>query len=259
MTLFSAISCAEEYGTRNEDYDAESGISASVTLRCAYSDRHALAQDLLVSRRVWPFGGWAAPPRASRCGIRPILGSYTQDEQAIAYATHALVTVQYTVSRGGEDDELISESLEPSVEFITQNPARFKWTNAAGDPLLPNELAGKQRHGLVLRRTLFQVQGPLPTTLLSLNGSSNDADYTSDLLSLTFDEETLLYTLPGLSRSITMTGAKSWNLQLAFLYQPNGWNKYWRAKTGLYEPIWNDALGQIHKNYPPEDFSDFLF
>jgi hypothetical protein len=260
VTDFSTVACAEEHLTRRENYDVEAGIAASVTLRCAYANRHALAQDLLVNRRAWPFGGFAFPPRASSCAILPNASSqYTQDGQAAAYNQDALVDVAYTVNKGGEDEDLVSESLEVAVEFITQSHKKFSWGNAAGDPLLENEAPGKQRHGIKLVRTLYQVPEPIPSSILDLVGQVNDDDYVSPLLGLTFPEETLLFTLPGLSRTIRMDGSSGVNVTLGLEYMKDGWNKHWRAKTGLFESIFNKDLNQVHKNYPPADFSDWVF
>jgi hypothetical protein len=262
VTDFSTVACAEEAYTRRENYDAESGMSASVTLRCAYGNRHLLAADILTNRYMWPFGGWTVAPRASSAAITTAGQRFVADGQACNYAQgDALVTVNYTTGKAGDptSEDLVSESLEMVADFITMDHHNFSWGNAAGgDPLTEQEAPGKQKKSLALVRTLYQVPS-VPASILDLVGSSNDDDYTSALLGITFPEETLLFTVPGLSRTIRTDGTSGWNMTVAFPYQKDTWNKHWRAKTGLNTAIWNKNLGQVHKNFPPGDFSDWLF
>jgi hypothetical protein len=262
VTDFSTVACAEEAYTRQERYDAESGLAASVVLRCAYSNRHLLAADILMNRYAWPFGGWSVAPRASSAAIVAERQSGgPADGQAMNYTGDALVTVNYTTGKAGDptSEDLISESLELTAEFITQDHRNFTWGNVAGgDPLTEQEAPGKQKKSLSLVRTFFQLPS-IPVSILDLPGSSNDDDYTSALLGLTFPEETLLFVPMGMSRTIKSNGTAGWNLTISFPYQPGGWNKHWRAKTGLNTAIWNKNLGAVHKNFPPDDFSDWLF
>jgi hypothetical protein len=44
-----------------------------------------------------------------------------------------------------------------------------------------------------------------------------------------------------------------------FIHKKGGWNKYWRAKTKDYAEIFHVNDAAAHKNYPPADFSDWLF
>jgi len=254
MGIFSVIPCAEEHGTAQEDWNLEDW-EASVTLRCAWSLRHNLVSDLLGNRRPWPFSGFAVRPLAKTARIRPVPSAFVAVGQTIDAYIHALVDVTYSAI---EDTDLIAESLEPTAEFITLDFNRFRWGAANGDPLLEEEAPGKLRRGLVLNRTLFHVNTPLPITLLTLIGTVNNAPFVSGLLGLTFNTETLLYTPPTMSRTITTAGATAWNMTLKFMFQPETWNFFWRAKTQSYQSIFLAGGGQ-YKSYPPADFSDFLF
>jgi hypothetical protein len=168
----------------------------------------------------------------------------------------ALVTVAYST----EEEDLLSESLEPTAEFITLDYKRFRWSGADGDPLLEGEAPGKLVRNLNLVRNIMKIVD-IPVATLDLPGSVNHEDYVSALLGLTFPAETLLFQPPAMSRTITTAGAKAWNLNLKFSYKPWGWNKYWRSKTETYERIYIVGMSGAdpYNMYPLNDFSDFLF
>lgn len=262
MPDYSALACVEEFMEREESADIESGFAARVKLRCAYANRWSVTGDLLLNRRPWPYGGFATPPRASSVSIEPAPMAYGEAGQAVDYLGDALLTVTYSTLKGGDPSttDLVAESLEPSADFITQSHKNFSWGNVAGgNPLNEAEAPGKQIRSLKLIRTLFQLPNTLPTTIIDLVGSVNDVNYTSALLGLMFPAETLLFLPAGLSRTINTDGSSGWNVTLGFDYRKNTWNKHWRAKTNLFENIWRIDPGGIHKNFPPADFSDWLF
>lgn len=257
ITWSSSVSgAAEVYNTRKENFNAESGdTSCSVQLRVPYSSRYTLINELVGGRAPWPFGPGAFPPRAFSAACVPEGSDVLSDTQGVVYNI-ALVTVNYSTKA----KELISESLEPSAEFLTLDYRRFRWAAANGEPILENEAPGKLRHGLNLVRTLHDVAGPLPVSMLTLPGSCNNDDYTSTLLGLTFAEETLLFGTPNISRVIKTTGAEGFTIRLSFTHKPSGWNKFWRAKTEDYAEMFDvNGGGARFINYPPEDYSDYLF
>lgn len=254
MAIYSVVACAEELGEQTEDWDLES-TSKTVTLRCAWSDRYNLVDDLLGNMRAWPHGGWADPPRASSAKIAPFATTNAPAVgQSITY-DDALVTVQYT----HDVVDLISESIEPNADFITVDHRNFRWSEPGGPPLTPEEAPGKLRNSLSLVRTLYRVQPPLPLALLSSPGKCNHEPYTSQLLGLTFDKETLMFVPPHLSRVIRTDGSKGFTVKLKFGYKPEGWNSYWRAQSSAYQAIYNPSTGVVYKSHPLADLSAFLF
>ena len=254
MALYSTVDCSEEFNTQQEGHDVETGRTASVVLRCAWIDRHALMADILGNRRPWPHGGFSEPPTASSASCSPAPTQYATSGQACEYID-ALVTVNYTPFA----KDLISESLEPTAEFSQLDFKRFRWTDKNGDPLLEAEAPGRLIRGLNLVRTLYEVQPPLPIQLLTLVGKCNKTAYYSALLNLMFDKETLLYGAPKLDRTITTQGSKGWNITLKFTFKPETWNKYWRSKTETYEYIYDVEGNNPFKSYPPDNFAALLF
>lgn len=250
MSLYSSVDCDEEYGTAKESWNIDD-VSMSVTLRCAWADRYDLVDDLLGNGRTWPHGSFTNAPRAQSASIAPDKTAYTATGQCIVY-NDALVTVTY----GTEHEDLVSESLEPTADFITLDWRRFRWSSDVGDPLIEGEAPGKLRRGLNIVRTLYKIATP-PTQLLTQIGNVNPSTYTSSLLGLSFAAETLLFTPPTMSRTIRTDGTEGWTINMKFMYKPETWNKYWRAKTSSYEHIYNGT--GVYRSYALGNFSDLLF
>lgn len=261
MAIYSAVDCAEEHATVTEDMGRETGIAARVTLRCAFADRFALMADLIANNRVWPNGGFTIPPLVQGASSQPFPAQYTTVGQVCVY-DYALVTVNYS----HKIVDVFTESLEPTAEFVTVDHLKFAWGAADGIPLLEAEAPGFLLKSCNLVRTLYNLPS-LPANLLDLIGKSNDADYTSALLGLTFPEETLLFQPAMPTRTFTTTGTTGWTLQLKFSYKPQGWNKFWRAgaagdnpgEAGNWDQIYYVESGDVYKPHPPADFSAYLF
>lgn len=252
MAIFSPVVCSELHNTASESWSV-SGRDCSVTLRCAWVNRFALIEDLLVNRRPWPYGSYANYPVATACGLAPLPSAGVADVQGYAYSD-AHVNVSY--SSAGEETTLISETLEPTAEFMQLDYKQFLWEN--GDSLLEGEAPGKIVRGMQLSRELFQVALPLDASILTLPGSVNHAAYASSLLGLTFAAETLMFTPPTLSRTITTLGSSAANISLKFVWNPEGWNTFWRAKTQAYSRML-DFSENPYNNYPLKDYSAWLF
>lgn len=254
MSMFSAVTCCEEAGSAREDYNDITGVmSASVTLRCAWVDRHALAQDVIANRRTWPKGGFVLPT-AHSASIVPVItpGAVPADGQEVIYG-QALVTVNYSSIIA----DLKVHSLEPTVRSIKLNYWLFRWGAADGLPLVEEEAPGLLLRGLNLVITEMQVIPPLSPAILTSVGCVNDAPVTSAQLGLTFDTETLLYQAPSVTTTNNTLGQTQCQLVKKFTYQPLGWNKYPRALTNSWESIYI-AGGDEYKVYPAVSFAGLL-
>lgn len=256
--IWSSVDCCEVQNTRSETF-TRNGLEASVTLQCDYADRHALAADIVGLRKPFPLTSYTLPPLAVGAAIR-FGNERAENSNGELVYQDALVTITYS---NDEEEDLVSESLEPTAEFITLDFRRFRWGSVTGAPVLEGEAPGKQFKGMNLVRTHFNIEPPLPGVLLTAMGGVNDAIYTSSLLGLAFDEETLLYQPPALSRTITTAGDRAFDITLKFSYKPEGWNKYYRAATGIWERMYLTpslgAAGGVWNSYPLKDFSSLLF
>ncbi len=257
MAIYSpAVACAEEHAGVGEQW-GPGKWDTSVVLRCAWTDRYTLVNDILGNQREWPHSGFVVTPRAATARVVPDETQYTTTGQSINYE-HALVTIGYS---SAAEADLLAESLEPNTEFITQDPDKFRWGSKAGVPILEAEAPGKLVRSLTLVRSVFHLAS-IPIGLLTLPGGVNDAPYVSTLLGLTFPTGTLLFGGGPTNRTITTAGSEGWNLTLKFMYKPDGWNKFWRAAADPpdYEFMYHidDVAGDPYLNYPPTDFSGFL-
>jgi hypothetical protein len=253
MATYSAVDCTEEHNTAQEDFDAETGFGASVTLRCLWSDRLLLMDDILSNSRTWPYNAKAQAHRATSV---PAPSQYTTSGQGAEYI-HALVTVEYST----KIKDLISESLEPAVEFLTTDHKQFRWASVDGEPLLESEAPAVQYKTMNLARTLYQLPA-IPAAVLTCVGCSNSASYTSALLGLTFGVETLLFQPPTTNRAIKTSGTDGWTLNTKFTFKPQGWNKFWRPGKDAGAGGWDEIVhikGTVYKPYPPANFAAFLF
>lgn len=255
----SAVDCAEEHASQapcEESYDEDSGLmSAQVTLRCAWADRHTLAADICGNRNLWPKGGFGITPRAARASIRPWIDAGGVTGQMI-YPTVALVTIFYST----KDVDIITESIEPTAEFVTIDYRYFNWGSGGADsPLREEEAPGKLVRGLNFVRSEMYVQPPLPNGLLTLPGSVNDAEFTSTLLDgFVFAEETLLFQAPIITRKIKSGGGQQYDLTKKWSYNQHGWNTYYRAKTNEYVKIYRIGESDPWESYPVADMSSIL-
>jgi hypothetical protein len=249
MGIYSSVNCEEIHGSKSEDGDGL-GFSASVTLRCAWNDRFALAEDLIENNRWWPDRSQAT---ARKVGIKPVSGDYTASGQSCEYI-YADLTVQYNTNA---DQDIITESIEPTAEFRTLDHRLFRWGSGSGALLNENQAPGQLIRGFSLTRGIKMTL--VPVSILSKPGTVNSTAYTSALLGLTFAAETLLFGVQPITRSIKLSGATAFSVSLKFTYKDSGWNKFWNESAGAYQNIYIAGSGTPYKPYTPSSFSEYLY
>lgn len=230
--------------------------TASVTLQCAWVDRNVIAQDLLDNRRPWPHVSFARQPTVVSVGITAFEAGLSTPllSDSIDYS-NARLQVNYSTSV----EDLISESIEPVVEYLPLDHARFRWASADGDALKPEESPSRPFWSLNLVRTIYSIAPPLPTAWLTLVGKVNEAEYTSALTGLVFPIGTVMYKAPSITRTIKTDGTNGYNATFKLGVQPQTWNKYWRSRDEDYVEIFDVEGAQAWKQFPEADFSSVLF
>lgn len=251
-TFYSTVSCDEEEGSRSETMSLD-GFTASVTLRVPFNNKYLLVQDLLINKRKWPWLPASAAPQARTASIVP----FGIDPDNIVPAngnlvyTDALVTVNYS----HEEKDLISEEIEPTVDFTRLDHRNFRWSG--GDPVLEPEAPGRQIRGLNFVRTYYYVSA-IPVEVLTRIGQVNDANVVATTLGITFLPETLLYEPGPITRTVDTLGTDFYTVQTRFSVHPVSWNKFWRSESQTYEDMVHIATGSVYKNYPLGSFTNLM-
>ena len=248
------------------------GFEAARILECAFADRMTLAGQLRGGNRL--MGGVSVYTRPQRyphyqaavvdeVRVEPF-GATVAGDSALATAYElARLSVTYRVPEYGwaglAEQTLVSESLEPVVEFLTLPHEQFYWDEQASEPLSESEAPGKLVRMLDWVYTCHQALA-VPAATLSLVGKVNDVEITSVTLGVSFPAQTLLYNPPHLEREITTEGAKAWRLTYRFTYRPETWNKFPRRGRGSMQTIYvKDGGGSAaFLPYEPADFSAIM-
>ncbi len=251
-----SISCTEKAGTMKEQGDDLLGLmSASVTLICAYSDRHALVADLVGSRFAWPKGAPGLVPRCYNWStefpiVPPESGSGT-DGEAIVYR-EAEITFEFST----KIIDQYTESIEPASEFLKLDHHWFVWPD--GTELREEEAPGIQQNSINFVRTLLAVSPPLSTALKDLIGYTNSDTCSFSTLGLTALPDTLLFLPPQITTKIDSTNIQKFDITKRFNYNPAGFNTYWRSDAGARQQILVRGTLTPYNSYPSTTFTGVL-
>jgi len=249
------------------------GLRATRKLLCNWSDRLTLRDEIM----AWPPPAYPHSPLAVMyprgVGCEPYgkpgivtVGEAPNDYQIMGYE-YALVTVEYETPHGetpqpdpGETTDIISEIIEPTVEFAQLPNSKFFWQGTSPPVYLTaDEAPGLQVEGLEYTFTRHHLSSA-PSGVLDLGGKVNTAQLACKLLGWTFAAETLLLRMPRLEIVTNSAGAKRYTVSYRMSYNPHTWNKFPRYKAGDTSPTWaylavKDGDGSAYKPYPPADFS----
>jgi hypothetical protein len=227
-------------------------------LRVLAANKNALIEDLLVNRRTWPGSPIAVPPIARRVTAKPIIPVDTSHSNSAYVHEEFLVDVSYETSEGPDNEDLLSESLEPEAEFLKLPNTGFRWKTAQPSDIVPlneGEAPGLLQPRLRLVRQMF-LRNTVPSQML-LAGHVHNGSHFSQTFGLTFAAETLML-IPqpiGITRGTLNTG--KYNYGATFVYKPTGWNKFLRLDTMTHEEILQPN-GLVYKPYTPADLSVLL-
>ncbi len=261
------VAYTEEAGSPRENYNPS--FTASRVLRCAWGDRHVLVDEIVggdAGQGLLYEPATATQGRALTASILPAPGQQIPFSSTVAGYESALVTINYGFGKG-ESVNLVSESLEPTAEFMTEDNRLYQWDTEVLDAdlmLKEDEAPGRLLIGLDYVLTRYQV--PLiPASILTLPGSVNDATVTSSTLQISagpavfmsFAAQTLLFQSPVMDRTIQTDNSPTWTLRYRLSFRAPGWNVYWRSKNQAYETIFRTGQG-AYVSYPLASFSGIL-
>lgn len=271
MSDWTSVSEAvEEFASIEEEYSYIGDNAARVVLRCPWNKRVDVINDVLVWGKLYPNVSMGAV--ASKCSVKPVPAKPTAANVngRIQY-DECLITVMYETAKVGRLDKddasgiVYSEEIEEVVEGQKLNPKNFCWGTAAGGDRVLDGPVRQIRH-LNIRRTLYQLTS-IPAAFFTLPGKTNVATYASVALGVTFPVESLLFSPGTVQRTVTTSGTKGWNVPMNLGVRWEGWNTAWNPDknnggsnpAGGYDSIFDEKVGQVHKNFPPADFSTLVF
>lgn len=243
------------------------GFAAERKLKCAWSDRHTLATQIIsYGNNVYPYNNSGAVvthlPRVEGLkrgkqsqGASVSLASYEQAVLIVNYSTYGPATGTTPTNL------LITEWTETWSEFKTLNRTEFRWgTGDDAKPLGPGEGPSKIEPGMdyIL---LYHELNAVPAAVLTQPGTVNSGPVTAYLLGITFPTETILYMGAQINHRITSTGGTAHKVRYRFRYVAHvqkgiarGWNWYWNAAEGEYQQVYDDA-GNVKKTYDSANFA----
>lgn len=263
-----AVPYEELPGSPVEDWElAGRGLNVTMRVRVHWQNRHMFVQEWMgkpYPRTLW--GGVVA--RCYRVGCQPFDGRqyaalYGFEPKHADYDA-ALITLHFGDWGPESDQQLFSENIEPTTEFITlpvqdeEDNYLFRWGPLATDRVLAEGgNPSKLFIGLDYMVTYYHVTS-LPSGIFTLPGHVNNGAVTAPILGRTFDAETLLFKPPAIHRMITTAGARAWNIPYRFSYKPNGHNQFWNPETGQWSSVYHNHgpnEGAIYRSYPVGNFA----
>ena len=224
-----ATPCTEMAGSPQEAVTLDS-FRATVRLRCAWTNRIALANEAALFHR-YPRMLYA---RCKSITVAPMPenGPNGVDSIGLTYES-AIVQLEYVFDKDTPDEsgsDLFSESIDPTAENLTLDPANF-WWKSGGEALKDNEAPARLLKGLDYVLTLYN-RPSIPTAAFALVGFVNDAPFATRTLGKVWLLGTLLFNPPNCQRKVTMgpTPSLTWTTTYRFAYKPDGWNKFWNPR-----------------------------
>jgi len=258
-------------------------ISATRTLKCAWTNRLQLAKELIGYTQVSGSDSILYQPHpyapldnvvAVEVSISPFAGiipdptSVKDAEYRHAFLTVKYETPSYDLPTEGQQT-YVTESLEPAAEFLTLTHDKLFW-DTNGETLIDStEAPARVIRMLDWVYTINRISY-LPSEVFDLPGCVNKYDIYSWSLNRWFAWETLLCGNPSLRRETTSEGTTAWTVTFRFTYRnagtfasPLGWNVFPRpGQADAQGHIYYDSIKTESGNdilvYEPKDFEGLI-
>lgn len=257
-------------GSPTEDWSPTT-LTATRRLKCAWTDRYAVGDwHTTPPNDMYPY---ANPDQAyvTRVGVTPV-GEACDYQGGLASYDEAFIDLTYETLNGDRPDSqnpspsgatLIEEAIQPTLELISlDNIGSFCWGSASGDPVELSSVPAYRKLQVTYSVTLHGIQSISPN-VINYGGYCHSLPYVSRTIGWSFPAETLLYSPPSMTRSVSVLGLTTgWTVAIPWQYQPQTWNKFLnksKLKPGQdpYEEIWYSNAEQLIIA-PPIDLSSML-
>lgn len=254
MALIPYAELAGSPTERNES----SNLAATMRVKVDWADRYQAQSELLGSN--YPHRT-DVPMFCQNVNIDPLPAQALPDgvipnSQLTSYE-FAVLTLTFRSANPNDAIEIngrfITETLEPTAEFMTLPHEDFAWGSTTGTELTEREAPGRLMVGMDYILSVHQAVS-VPMATLTLPGHVNDGVVVAETLGrLAFPQETLLYNSPTVVKTTDIDGNATLQLTYRFTYRPNGWNSWWRTKSKSYERIFHKETGEYF-NFPLGNF-----
>lgn len=273
----STITLTDLPGSPAEEVSwAEANVVRRV--KCNWSERHTAGKELLgyVSGTILYLPQQYQPTNSSEewtnvyCHKIEIVG-LGEDRPGIDQSTgdyrYAVITAYYSTTEYNSET-LVTESLEPSTNFLTISTEGLAW-QGDGSPLATTEAPYQLVPLLDWVYTLHQIDS-LPDAYYDYIGCVNATDVYSQHLDHWFPAETLLCNGPVVDREITTWGTKLFKATFRFTHlyngvsadgSPAGWNHFPRHTVTSTAISWEricDTSANWRDFYPTMNFWDII-
>ena len=252
--------------TYKEEWDNAVGRLSNIVPELSQTTYSTAAATHLLYHQGHRYGlGGNTNVRAVDGTIEPF-GQSSEDATAGIKWTHALIAVNYETAQQNPVRQLIEESWDPVIEFVTMPSRKLYWDASQAVPLKNDEAPGRQIH---MSRWSYTVRGlsGLPWDLQFLQGAVNTKEMYSPTYQLTFGIGTVLFKAPHIVPSQSNTGTDKLDVTWEFVVreeysdagvaQTGTWNKGYKAGTRLGQTIYDDA-GAEFAQYASEDIGSLL-
>lgn len=255
-----------------ENYNGNT-YTADVVLETPWDQRNGVMENILNASLPWPYA--SSPMVATTGSINPTPEILTSKDGSGNTYLSARLTINFQGEVGmgtggpGESPVIFYESIEPNAEMLKTNPRSpsgeqlYYWGEFAvdEDAVTDQEAPTKILFGMDYVVKYMKLSS-IPGIALTYMDCVNEGSITSPSLGLTFDDETLLWNPPKISRNVTAKlDANTFDMEARWSWRKNGWNKYWRAQSGTFEQIYLLRVGHepvLIKNFEPVDMTDML-
>lgn len=248
-------------------------LTATRKLICAWNDRYAVYLGFVPLTGIgatytYP-GAIATPAHAISGAIDPFeaklfdgtAANPPKSDKESSYEK-AIVTIVFKSVGAGTNvpivdpsapTQLISETIQPTNEFLKLDHTLFKWSSGAS--LNEPEAPGRQLHGFVWTVTRHKVSltPSLNVELLTWANTINLNAIRSRTLGIVFGARTLLFMPARISR----LDGNNVKIEMSFAYRELRWDKFWNVATQQNETI-KKIDGTDYDNYPDQPFESKL-
>lgn len=231
-------------------------VGGNLLIHQAHEYRYISNLLTAVSVTTKPFGKIAATPGDSR------FADYPDSIVDVVYKIPQWRTAQFY-----EGLVTVTDTVQPSTEFITINTEKLYWDAAQAEPLDSMDAPGKLIHTLEWIQEIRNAIVLLPG-VWGLPGYVNSYPVYSRFLNTTFPAGTLLCEPPTVDREVSFDSIPTYNITIRFVAKnngtyavPRGWNYFPRWNAGGTSVSWlplYDGVGNVKIFYPFADFRNII-